>query len=174
MLVSSFSSWKFFVEWTKCHVYTWFRSAIWLVPPEPGDGSRQLFLWMLPGSLLPPPVFEESAYISITIVQNYTTSFRYYGDNDFIIRTFNFIAYVQMQCTWLVVLIQILVVITACSCKASPLTPIHSRKLDVWYYTVQWRYKLHTWTINEPHLPYASDISASEEAGHKKSNLGAG
>ena len=32
-------------------VYTWFRSAIWLVPPEQGAGSRQLFPRMLPGSL---------------------------------------------------------------------------------------------------------------------------
>ena len=30
--------------WWKCHVYTWFRSAIWLVPPEQGGRSRQLFL----------------------------------------------------------------------------------------------------------------------------------
>ena len=32
----------------------WFRSAIWLVQPEQGAGSRQLFPRMLPGSLLPP------------------------------------------------------------------------------------------------------------------------
>ena len=38
-------------------MYTWFRSAIWLVPPEQGAGSRQLFPQMLPGSLLPPQRF---------------------------------------------------------------------------------------------------------------------
>ena len=42
-----------------CHVYTWFRSAIWLVPPEQGTGSLQLLLRMLPGSL-PPRFWGES------------------------------------------------------------------------------------------------------------------
>ena len=31
----------------------WFRSAIWVVLPEPGVGSQQLLPQMLPGSLLP-------------------------------------------------------------------------------------------------------------------------
>ena len=53
-LISSFSSWQSFADWTKCHMYTRFRSAIWLVPPDQDTGSRQLFPQMLPGFLLPP------------------------------------------------------------------------------------------------------------------------
>ena len=37
----------------KFHVYMWFHSAIWLVPPDLGTGIRQLLLWMIPDSLLP-------------------------------------------------------------------------------------------------------------------------
>ena len=33
-LISSFSSWQYFAELIKCHMYTWFCSAIWLVPPD--------------------------------------------------------------------------------------------------------------------------------------------
>ena len=34
---------NFFAEWTKCCVYTWFRSAIWLVPPEPRQQKSTTF-----------------------------------------------------------------------------------------------------------------------------------
>ena len=48
---------QFFAEYSKCHTYTWFHSALWLVPPEQGARSWQLFPWMLPGSLSSPPIF---------------------------------------------------------------------------------------------------------------------
>ena len=41
-------------------MYTWFHSAIWLVPPDQGNGSQQLFPRVLPGSLLPPRFWGES------------------------------------------------------------------------------------------------------------------
>ena len=64
----------------------------------------------------------------------------YYGDNDFIIWTFDFIARSDIH-TRLVVPDRDSCVTcskkdgflwTVCSCKPSPLTPIHSREFDVW------------------------------------------
>ena len=53
-------TYKFILELTdpcwvkkKCHVYTCFHSIIWLVPPDAGTKSWQLFPQMFPGSLLP-------------------------------------------------------------------------------------------------------------------------
>ena len=65
------------------YMYTWFCSAIWLVPPKQGGGSWQLFPWMLLGSLL-PPFFEERAW-----GQGYTNT----GMTGCILLT-------QWNCTW--------------------------------------------------------------------------
>lgn len=55
--ISSFLSWQFFAERTKCQVhklYTRFCSANSLVPLQQGTGSWQIFPQMLPGPLLLP------------------------------------------------------------------------------------------------------------------------
>ena len=55
------SSWQLFAEWTKCHVYTWFRSGDWYCQnkaPEVNSFSRECY--QVPP---PPPVFEERAWV---------------------------------------------------------------------------------------------------------------
>ena len=61
----------FFAEWIKCHMYTWFCSAIWLVPPEQGGGSRQFFLRMLPGS--PPRFWGESLGTRLDVTHTWSS-----------------------------------------------------------------------------------------------------
>ena len=54
------SNWQYFAEWTKCHVYTWFCSAIWLYRqskvPEVDNFSCECY--QAPSS----PVFEKGAW----------------------------------------------------------------------------------------------------------------
>ena len=48
------SSWQLFAEWTKCHVYTWFRSGDWYCQnkaPEVNSFSRECY------QVPPPPCF---------------------------------------------------------------------------------------------------------------------
>ena len=98
---------------------------------------EQIYFWMILSKLLSLYCYKFAAQVTMPMARNeciFPTAAWYYGDNDFIIRTFNFIApqeAMQVTCsTWyrfscdLRIVKNTMFLWTVHSCKTYPLTPI--------------------------------------------------